>query len=93
MLVIEGAPKEIWSLLPFGESEAASSKHYSDSSELHSQQQMKQFWFTPEQILDHVESVKGIPTECADGQNRRLRESKRPRSGRLKSSIIARKHC
>jgi len=77
MLVIEGAPKEIWSLLPFGESEAASSKHYSDQARLHSQQQMKQFWFTPEQILDHVESVQGDPN--------RMRRWAKPATPRVKA--------
>jgi acyl-homoserine-lactone acylase len=59
MVVMEGNPKEVWSLLPYGESEAPASKHYSDQAKLHSQQQLKRFWFTPSEILDHVESVRG----------------------------------
>jgi acyl-homoserine lactone acylase PvdQ len=61
MLVVEGNPKEVWSLLPYGESESPASKHYSDQAKLHSQRLMKHFWFTPAEILDHLESVRGNP--------------------------------
>lgn len=59
MVVMEGQPKQIWSLLPYGESEDPSSPHYNDQTKLHSQQQLKQFWFSPQEILDHTESVWG----------------------------------
>jgi acyl-homoserine lactone acylase PvdQ len=59
MVVMEGSPKEVWSLLPYGESEDPSSPHYGDQARLHSQQQMKRFWFTPTEIVEHTESVKG----------------------------------
>jgi len=52
-------PKQIWSLLPYGESEHASSPHYNDQAKLHSQRKAKRFWFTPEEILNHSESVWG----------------------------------
>jgi acyl-homoserine lactone acylase PvdQ len=59
MIVVEGSPKEIWSLLPFGESEDTASPHFNDQAKLHSQGQIKRFWFTPQDILDHAESVWG----------------------------------
>jgi len=59
MLVVEGEPKQIWSLLPYGESEHFSSPHYNDQTKLHSAQKLKRFWFTPSEILDHTESVWG----------------------------------
>lgn len=59
LIVVEGNPKEIWSLLPYGESEHPSSPHYNDLAKLHSQRQAKRFWFTPAEILAHTESVWG----------------------------------
>lgn len=59
LIVVEGNPKEIWSLLPYGESEHSSSPHFNDLAKLHSQRQAKRFWFTPEEILAHTESVWG----------------------------------
>ena len=59
MIVMEGEPKEIWSLLPYGESEDPSSPHYNDQAKLHSRREIKQFWFSPQQIRDHTESVWG----------------------------------
>jgi hypothetical protein len=59
MVVMEGEPKEIWSLLPYGESEDPSSPHYNDQTKLHSRRELKQFWFSPQQIMDHTESVWG----------------------------------
>jgi acyl-homoserine lactone acylase PvdQ len=62
MIVLEGtstASKEVWSLLPYGESENPSSPHYGDQAKLHSRQQMKRFWFTPAEIAQHTESVWG----------------------------------
>jgi len=59
MIAMEGEPKEIWSLLPYGESEDVSSLHYNDQAKLHSRGEIKQFWFLPQQISDHSESVWG----------------------------------
>jgi acyl-homoserine-lactone acylase len=59
MVVEESRPKKVWSLLPFGESEDPASPHYNDMAKLHSQRRMKSFWFTPEEILWHAESVWG----------------------------------
>jgi acyl-homoserine-lactone acylase len=59
MVVVEGNPKVIWSLVPYGESEDPASRHYNDQTKLHSENQMKRFWFTPEEILAHTESVLG----------------------------------
>ena len=59
MIVVEGEPKEIWSLLPYGESEDPSSPHYNDQAKLHSLREIKKFWFTPQEIRDHSESVWG----------------------------------
>lgn len=52
-------PKQIWSLLPFGESEHKDSPHYNDLAKLHSQHGVKPFWFGAEEILAHTESVHG----------------------------------
>ena len=59
LIVMEGQPKEIWSLLPYGESEHPASPHYNDLARLHSQRLAKRFWFTPEEIVAHTESVRG----------------------------------
>jgi acyl-homoserine lactone acylase PvdQ len=64
MIVVEAdaehtKPKEIWTLLPFGESEHRNSPHYNDLAKLHSRHMVKPFWFSPEQILAHSESVRG----------------------------------
>ena len=71
MVVMEGAPKQIWSLLPYGESEDPSSPHYNDQTKLHSQNRLKPFWFTPAEIFDHTESVLGdsarMKKTAADG--------------------------
>jgi acyl-homoserine-lactone acylase len=59
LIIVEGNPKEVWSLLPYGESEHRSSPHYNDLAKLHSQREAKRFWFTPTEILAHTESVWG----------------------------------
>ena len=64
MVVIEADPatgsgKEVWSLLPYGESEQTSSRHYNDMTKLHSEQRLKRFWLTPAEILAHTESTWG----------------------------------
>ena len=59
LIVMEGNPKEVWSLLPYGESQHPTSPYYNDQAKLHSQRQPKRFWFTPEDILDHAQSVWG----------------------------------
>ena len=59
LVVIESEPKQSWSLLPYGQSEHTSSAHYNDQAKLHSQRKMKRFWFTPEDIFAHAESVRG----------------------------------
>ena len=59
LVVEESRPRRVWSLLPYGESEDPASPHYNDMARLHSQRRMKPFWFTPEEILRHTESVWG----------------------------------
>ena len=59
LIVMEGSPKEVWSLLPYGESQHPSSPHYNDQAKLHSRREAKRLWFTPADILDHTESVWG----------------------------------
>ncbi len=59
LIVMEGEPKQVWSLLPYGQSEHPSSAHYSDQARLHSQRKVKRFWLTPAEILEHTESVWG----------------------------------
>ena len=59
LVVEESDPKRAWSLLPYGESENPASPHFNDMTKLHSQRRMKRFWLTPQEILDHTESVWG----------------------------------
>jgi acyl-homoserine lactone acylase PvdQ len=59
MVVMEGEPKQIWSLLPYGQSEDPGSPHYNDQAKLHSRRALKRFWFTPNEILQHAASVWG----------------------------------
>lgn len=64
MIVVESdaertKPKQIWSLLPYGESEHSDSPHYNDLAQVHSRHQVKPFWFSPHEILAHTESVHG----------------------------------
>ncbi len=61
MVVVEGNPKQIWTLLPYGESQNPSSAHYNDQARLHSLQQVKRFPYTPEEILSNTESLWGDP--------------------------------
>jgi acyl-homoserine lactone acylase PvdQ len=59
MIVVEGNPKQVWTLLPYGESQDPSSPHYNDQARLHSQRMAKPFPFTSEEILANTESVWG----------------------------------
>jgi acyl-homoserine lactone acylase PvdQ len=61
MIVMEGQPKEVWSLLPLGQSENPASPHYNDQAKLHSQRKVKRFWLTSKEILANTESVWGDP--------------------------------
>ncbi len=62
LVVMEGQPKQVWSLLPYGESEDTRSPHFNDQAKLHSQRTAKRFWLTPAEILAHTESVWGDRT-------------------------------
>ncbi|MFN7993466.1 MAG: penicillin acylase family protein [Bryobacteraceae bacterium] len=59
LIVMEGSPKEVWSLLPYGESQHAGSPHFNDQAKLHSRREAKRLWLTPNEILDHTEAVWG----------------------------------
>ena len=59
LIVMEGEPKQVWSLLPFGQSEDPRSPHYNDQARLHSSRKVKRFWLTAAEILAHAESVRG----------------------------------
>jgi acyl-homoserine lactone acylase PvdQ len=61
MIVVEGQPKQVWSLLPLGQSENPASPHYNDQAKLHSQRHVKRFWLAPQEILANTESVWGDP--------------------------------
>jgi acyl-homoserine lactone acylase PvdQ len=61
LVVMEGEPKQVWSLLPYGQSEDPSSPHYNDQAKLHSSRRLKRFWFTKAEILDHARPVWGDP--------------------------------
>jgi len=62
MIAVEGNPKQIWTLLPYGESQHPLSPHYNDQARLHSRQQVKRFPFTPVEIIANTESVWGDRT-------------------------------
>lgn len=59
MIVEEGNPKQTWTLLPYGESQHATSPHYGDQARMHSDQKPKKFWFAASEVLAHTESVWG----------------------------------
>jgi acyl-homoserine-lactone acylase len=59
LIVMEGQPKEVWSLLPYGQSEDPQSSHFNDQAKMHSRGEIKRFWLTPEEILNHSESIWG----------------------------------
>jgi acyl-homoserine lactone acylase PvdQ len=59
MAVMEGEPKQVWTLLPYGQSEHPDSPHYNDQARMHSRREAKRFWFTPAEILAHTEAVRG----------------------------------
>jgi acyl-homoserine lactone acylase PvdQ len=59
LVVMEGEPKQAWSLLPYGQSEDPSSPHYNDQARMHSQGLMKPFRFHPQEISEHTRSVWG----------------------------------
>lgn len=65
LVVMEGEPKQVWSLLPYGQSENPGSPHYNDQARLHSQRKAKRFWFTPGEILANTKSVWGDPDRLA----------------------------
>ncbi|HEY7210699.1 MAG TPA: penicillin acylase family protein [Bryobacteraceae bacterium] len=59
MIVEESNPKQVWTLLPYGESQHPASPHYGDQARMHSEQKPKRFWFSASEILAHTESVWG----------------------------------
>jgi acyl-homoserine-lactone acylase len=62
LVVVEGQKKEIWSLLPYGQSQDPQSPHYNDQARMHSQRTLKRFWFYPSEIREHADSVWGDRT-------------------------------
>jgi acyl-homoserine lactone acylase PvdQ len=62
MVAVEGDAKQVWTLLPYGESEDPASPHYNDMARLHSEGKLKPFWFTAPEILQNTESVWGDRT-------------------------------
>jgi len=59
MIVVESEPKQIWTLLPYGESQHPTSPHYNDQAKMHSNQQPKRFWFSKADVLAHTTSTWG----------------------------------
>jgi hypothetical protein len=59
MIVVETSPKQVWTLLPYGESQHPESPHYGDQARMHSEQSPKKFWFSASDVLAHTESVWG----------------------------------
>ena len=62
LVVMEGPRKQVWSLLPYGQSEHPSSPHFNDQAKLHSQRMAKRLWLSAAEILEHTESVWGDRT-------------------------------
>ena len=71
MIVMETEPKEIWTLLPYGESQDPLSPHYGDQSRMHSEQQPKRFWFSATDVLAHTSSVWGDPNRLKNLEGER----------------------
>jgi acyl-homoserine lactone acylase PvdQ len=59
LVTMEGEPKQVWSLLPYGQSEHRDSPHFNDQAKLHSERKLKRFWLTPAEILENTKSVRG----------------------------------
>ncbi|MCW5977796.1 MAG: penicillin acylase family protein [Bryobacteraceae bacterium] len=59
LIVMEGEPKQVWSLLPYGQSERSESPHYNDQAKLHSERKVKPFPLAPAEILENAKSVWG----------------------------------
>ncbi len=55
MIVVETEPKQIWTLLPYGESQDPSSPHYNDQAKRHSNQEPKRFWFSKADVLANTD--------------------------------------
>jgi acyl-homoserine lactone acylase PvdQ len=89
MIVVEGNPKQVWSLLPYGESENPASPHYNDQAKLHSEKQTKRFWFTPDEILAHTESVYGAKSRIQPLLQRRSKQPPRPAARTASSRVPA----
>ncbi|HLH04848.1 MAG TPA: penicillin acylase family protein [Bryobacteraceae bacterium] len=62
MVAVESTPKQVWTLLPYGESQDPQSAHYNDMARLHSERELKPFWLTAKDILQNTESVWGDRT-------------------------------
>jgi penicillin amidase len=89
MIVAEGNPKQVWSLLPYGESEDPASPHFNDQAKLHSAKQTKRFWFTPEEILAHTESVHGARGRIQGLLPQRSKQPPRPAARTVHSRVPA----
>jgi acyl-homoserine-lactone acylase len=61
MIVEEANPKQVWTLLPYGESQHPASPHFGDQARMHSQQKPKKFWFYKRDIAAHTDSFWGDP--------------------------------
>jgi acyl-homoserine lactone acylase PvdQ len=60
MFVCElGDPIRAFTIKPFGQSGDATSPHFADQTELFSRMEFKPFWFSQEEVLEHVESAWG----------------------------------
>jgi acyl-homoserine-lactone acylase len=59
LVVLAGPPRQVWSRLPYGQSEDRAAPHFNDQAKLHSQRTAKRFSVSATEILDHVERVWG----------------------------------
>ena len=61
-IVVLSRPIQSWTYVPLGQSDDPKSPHYTDQAEqLFSKRTMKETWWTPEQLANHIEQRKEIP--------------------------------
>jgi acyl-homoserine lactone acylase PvdQ len=59
-LMVMTRPIQSYSAYPYGQSDVASSRHYSDQSVLYSERRLKPTYFNPGELKGHTESVKTL---------------------------------
>ncbi|NTW45115.1 MAG: penicillin acylase family protein, partial [Anaerolineaceae bacterium] len=66
-IVVLSKPIQSWTCVPFGQSNRPDSPHYYDQAEkLFSARKMKSTWWTPEELVNHIESRTLIDLKLPD---------------------------